>query len=127
MIESIFINITITVIGSLLIVYYIFIKVNKFFNEFKDIFILEINELSNNQLKKNEQSYNSKFKIIDKNTTIIKELNDALSNVLNNLYSIDSNINILNQNLDKRKDLESEIIKLKNIIKRMEKKNGLLQ
>ena len=93
--------------------------------------VLEKLEISfEEQLDESKQFYKSTQKkvleSIDEKTKSISTINMELEKCENRLIDLDLQLEILNRSCSERFKLESEIIKLKKIIQRLEKKNGIL-
>ena len=129
MIESIFVNLSITTIASIIIVYFIFNKANNFFDQLTNIFgkeadayLIELQEISSQQFHKLAQKNKRNLEIIDKNSQIIQDLNQIVNTFGTKLYKLEKEIEAINKIVDSRKILENEVLKLKSILKRREKK-----
>jgi len=60
--------------------------------------------------------------VVEKKIDFIEQINEVLKKTTTYLIDNRQKIELLNQNCDKREELEFEIIKLKKIIQRLEKK-----
>lgn len=87
---------------------------NKLEISFEDQLEVSI-DFYNKSLKAQVSSINNKLNAQDKINDNFKIINDYLSQTI-------VKINQLNKDCDTKKELESEIVKLKNIIKRLERK-----
>jgi len=91
---------------------------NKFKNAF-DKQIKDYNKISNLVLKHHIKLFDDKYDITLKSQDIIDKNFHIINDTLHTLYREAIHLNKL---IDKTKELENEIIKLKKIIKRLEKK-----
>ena len=127
----------ITFIGSFIVVvflallYFLAHKSTKLFNELFTItreesqqHIDNFTTITNDLIEQIKYINENSVERLDQNTHIIKELNTNLSQVIQQIKSIEQHLDQIDEKVINRKDLEGEIIKLKNIIKRLEKKNG---
>lgn len=127
----------ITLIGSLIAVvllvllYYFANKIENLFDDFFSItqkeskkHIINFSNITNDSIEKIKDINDKSVERLAHNTHIIKELNTHLSKVMQKLNSIENHLDELDGKVINRKELEDEIVKCKNIIKRLEKKNG---
>lgn len=113
----------VALIGTFFLGIYIGIQLVKFFSD-EIIEKLGISFESQLQLSKNfyKRSQREIIEEVYKYADIIENINLALQNYKKLLEHNSQQIDILNSNCDKRLELESEIIKLKKIIQRLERK-----
>jgi len=127
----------ITLIGSLIAVvllvllYYFANKIENLFDDFFSItqkeskkHIINFSNITNDSIEKIKDINDKSVERLAHNTHIIKELNTHLSKVMQKLNSIENHLDELDGKVINRKELEDEIVKCKNIIKRLERKNG---
>jgi len=121
-----YISITVVILAF---VFGVFFGVNlvKFFSK-EIIFKLENSFDSQLQLSQNfiSNTMDRLFSEIDEKFDDIEKINVVLEKTKEHLEINSSKLNQLNTSCDTRKELEKEIIKLKKIIQRLERKNGLL-
>jgi len=118
------------VIAFLVLLYFLANKANKIFDEIFDItkeeserYIKDFKTTSNELSEEIEKVNLESLEVIDKNSKIIEEISNHLSKVIHQLKNIETNLSEVDSKVIDRKNLENEIVKLKNIIKRLEKKN----
>jgi len=118
------------VIVFLVLLYFLSIKANNIFDEIFDMTKLQSRQFIKDfkaksyELSNEFENVNSKsIEKIEQNSQVIKEINHHLSSILHQLKSIENHINEVNSKVLNRQELENEIVKLKNIIKRLEKRN----
>jgi len=110
-------------IFSLIVGLLLGVQVVKFFSS---ELIFKLEGSLERQLKTNENYLNEAIQIlinrVNQKVDFIEKINHALKNTQEYLNQNSKKIEVLNANCDTRKELESEIVKLKKIIQRMEKK-----
>lgn len=116
---AIVIGLSFSFIFGALLVYYFFIKTSDLFEtEFKNNFSLFEKKLSNSNDNFTNQLANISA-IFENN------INSILQNVVvisNQMLKVHKSLNEFNRILEQQKEFENEIIKLKSIIRRLEKK-----
>lgn len=108
---------------SLVIGVFIGVQVVKFFS---DELIYKLENSLENQLEVNQNTLNRATEIMieegHKKVDFIKQINEVLKKTKVYLHENSQKIEHLNQMCNKRSELEAEIVKLKKIIQRLEKR-----
>jgi len=119
----------INILTSLFIVYFIFYFVNNSLNNLFENFVKELKNIQKrlyDEFKMNILQLNSKNKdtieIINENEKVLNEITKYLSLFNDDLSDLIHIMKKIEEHTQKNKELENEILKLKNIIKRLEKK-----
>ena len=114
------IALSISFIAGAFFVYHFFIKTSDFFQiEFK-----QYSHKFEQQIATSVTSFNNQLDTA--NTNFVNNINLILQNAVainNKIIKIHQSLIEFNQILESKKELENEIVKLKSIIKRMEKKS----